>query len=109
MTNYFLSKENLTPIAKGIPCVGCRVYKGMGKGLKDTNMADYPTGYWGATVIARLQEEWVVRFDHRYGDLWDASWRFEDPPESELDFERTGREIVYYGDIEESDEFYVKK
>jgi len=108
MSNYFLSKENLTPITNGIPWVGCRVYKGMGHGMADASMADYPTGYWGATIIARLGDEWVLRFDETYGDLWDSSWRFDDPPESGLEFERTGREIVYYGEVEAGDEFYVK-
>ena len=57
------------------------------------NMADYPTGYWGATVIAVFKRNglFVSMTDMA---IYDASWRFEDPPESELDFERTGREIV---------------
>ena len=109
MSNYFVKKTNLKPITCGIPWVGCRLYKGMGQGMADVSMADYPTGYWGATVIARLRDEWVLRFDETYGDLWDSSWQFDDPPESGLKFERTGREIVYYGEIEEADEFYVTK
>ena len=49
MSNYFLNKERflnketLIPITNGIPWVGCRVYKGMGRGIADASMADYPT------------------------------------------------------------------
>ena len=56
-------------------------------------------------------EEWVLRFDATYGEVWDAGWQFEDPPESDLQFQRTGREMVFFGEIEEDDEIpvYVKK
>jgi hypothetical protein len=38
------------------------------------SFSNYPRGYWGATVIAcdAETEEWVLRFDEAYGDLWDA-------------------------------------
>ena len=36
-----------------------------------------------------------------------AGWQFEDPPESELEFQRTGREMVFYGEIEEADDIPV--
>jgi hypothetical protein len=77
------------------------------------SFSNYPRGYWGATVIAcdAETEEWVLRFDEAYGDLWDAGWRFDDPPESDLQFQRTRREMVFCGEIEEDDDMpiYVPK
>ena len=76
----------------------------MGDECEDS-FAEYTSGFWGCTVVAARGEEWVVRFDNRYGHLW-YNWKFDDEPESELSFQRTGREIVYWGHIESSDGFY---
>ena len=56
-------------------------------------------------------EEWVLRFDESYEGFWQPGWQFDDPPESTLEFERTGREMVFYGEIEEDDDVpvYVRK
>ena len=82
-------------------------------GIGSGSFSNYPRGYWGATVIAcdAETEEWVLRFDEAYGDLWNAGWRFDDPPESDLQFQRTGREMVFCGEIEEDDDIpiYVPK
>jgi hypothetical protein len=69
----------------------------MGEGIGSGSFSNYPRGYWGATVVAcdPETEEWVLRFDETYGNMWDADWQFEDPPESELEFQRTGREMVF--------------
>ena len=40
-------------------------------------------------------------------EIWDAGWQFDDPPESDLLFQRTGREMVFYGEIEEADDIPV--
>ena len=107
--NYSLSSKYLNKITSGIPALNERLFVGMGEGISSKEFSNYPRGYWEATVIARdaATEEWVLRFEETYGDIWDVGWQFEDPPESELEFERTGREMVFYGEIEEADEIPI--
>ena len=107
--NYFLNSSNLSQVVKGIPSLNERVFVGMGEGIGSGSFSNYPRGYWGATVVAcdAETEEWVLRFDETYGSIWDADWQFDDPPESDLQFERTGREMVFYGQIEEDDEIPI--
>ena len=111
MANYYLGlgAATLTRRTSGIPALNERVFVGMGEGIGSGSFSNYPRGYWGATVIAcnAETEEWVIRFDATYGEVWDAGWQFEDPPESELEFQRTGREMVFYGEIEEADDIPV--
>ena len=105
--NFFLDRvQGLLQYTCTIPCLNERVFVGMGHGIGSIAFANYPKGYWGATVIARNaeSEEWVIRFDESFEGFWQPGWTFEDPPESTLEFERTGREIVFYGEIEEDDE-----
>ena len=111
--NYYFEAQTLTRVTSGMPPLNKRLFVGMGEGIAGAHFANYPRGYWGATVVAvdAETEEWVLRFDATYGEVWDAGWQFEDPPESDLQFQRTGREMVFFGEIEEDDEIpvYVKK
>lgn len=99
--NYFPDAQSLRLMTEGVPNLNDRLFKALGDG--------YPKGYWGCTVVARdiEQEEWVVRFDPVY-EGWVDGWCFNDACETELQFQRTGREIVYFGAIECGDEFYTK-
>lgn len=109
MANYYLEAATLTRVTSGLPPLNKRLLVGMGEGIAGADFANYPRGYWGATVVAcdAETEEWVLRFDAAYGEVWDAGWRFDDPPKSDLQFQRTGREMVFYGEIEEADDIPV--
>ena len=107
--NYYLTIDKLTLVTDGIPDVGTRIFIPMGEGFALKAFSNYPDGYWGASVVAVSldTEEWVVRFDKTYGELWGGEWKFGDNvPQTDLKFKRTGREIIYYGEIEPSDCFY---
>ena len=107
--SFFTTSLEKTPLTAASYNIEMVFFGGIGSG----SFSNYPRGYWGATVIAcdAETEEWVLRFDEAYGDLWDAGWRFDDPPESDLQFQRTGREMVFCGEIEEDDDIpiYVPK
>jgi hypothetical protein len=113
MANYYLEAATLTRVTSGLPPLNKHLFVGMGKGIAGANFSNYPRGYWGATVVAcdAESEEWVLRFDESYEGFWQPGWQFDDPPESTLEFERTGREMVFYGEIEEDDDVpvYVRK